>query len=101
MQVTLATDNILAQNAYQALAESSKPDEAALHAYYDAHKAEWETIKAKHILIRFKGSAVPLKTGQKDLSEEEALAKANDLRAKILAGGDFSKLAETESDDAG
>ena len=35
----------------------------------------------------FKGSPVGLKDGEKDLTDEEALAKAKDLRAKIVAGG--------------
>jgi parvulin-like peptidyl-prolyl isomerase len=53
------------------------------------------------ILIRFKGSPVPVKSGEKDLTEEEALAKAKDLREKIVKGGDFAALAKAESDDAG
>jgi parvulin-like peptidyl-prolyl isomerase len=52
-------------------------------------------------LIRFKGSSVPLKPGEKDLTDEEALAKAKDIRAKILAGADFATLAKAESDDTG
>jgi peptidyl-prolyl cis-trans isomerase C len=51
-------------------------------------------------LIRAKGSQVPLKPGAKELTEEEALAKANDLRKRILAGEDFAALAKAESDDA-
>ena len=101
MKVQLQIDQALAQNMYQQLAESTPMDDAALHAYYDQHKAEYEQVKARHILIRFAGSQVPLKPNQKDLTEEEALAKAKDLREKILAGADFKKLAETESDDAG
>jgi peptidyl-prolyl cis-trans isomerase C len=100
-QIALQAENILAQSAYQELAESSKPDDAAMHAYYDAHKQEYEQVKAKHILIRFQGSQVPLKPNQKDLTEAEALAKATDLRTKILAGEDFAKLAKAESDDTG
>jgi peptidyl-prolyl cis-trans isomerase C len=52
-------------------------------------------------LIRFKGSTVPLKPNEKDLTQEEALAKAQDLRKQILAGADFATLAKAESDDAG
>ncbi len=100
-EVALQTDRVLAQSLYDELLSTAKPDDAALHAYYDAHKAEWEQVKARHILIRFQGSRVPLKTGQKDLTDTEALARAVEIRAKILAGEDFSKLAETESDDAG
>ena len=91
---------VLAQSLYEELLQTVKPDDAALQAYYDAHKAEWEQVKARHILIRFQGSRVPLKPNQKDLTVAEALARAEEIRAKILAGGDFAKLAETESDDA-
>jgi parvulin-like peptidyl-prolyl isomerase len=35
------------------------------------------------------------------LSDDEALAKAKDIRAKLVAGGDFAELAKAESDDAG
>lgn len=100
-EIALRVDQALAQKLFQTFLETSKPDDAALHAYYDAHKNEWEQVKAKHILIRFKGSGVPLKDGQKDRTEEEALALANDLHAKILAGANFDELAKENSDDAG
>ncbi len=100
-EIALRIDQALAQKLFQTFLETSKPDDAELHAYYDAHKNEWEQVKAKHILIRFKGSSVPLKPGEKDRTEEEALALANDLRAKILAGASFDDLAKTNSDDAG
>ncbi len=100
-EVALQTNRVLAQNLYEQLLETAKPDDAALHAYYDAHKPDWEQVKARHILIRFQGSRVPLKAGQKDLTEVEALAIAQQIRARILAGEDFAKLAATESDDAG
>src|SRR5262249_3558374 len=100
-QIALATDQVLAQNLFQDLANSTPADDAALKAYYDQHKQEYDQVKARHILIRYKGSQVPLKPNQKDLTEEEALAKAKEIHDKIAAGGDFKKLAETESDDAG
>jgi len=100
-QLKLQSDQVLANLFFQDLGNSTKPDDAALHAYYDAHKAEWNEVKARHILIRMKGSQVPLKPGEKDLTDAEALAKAEDLRAKIIAGGDFSALAKAESDDTG
>ncbi|SRR5579883_472502 len=96
----LQLNQMLAQTVYQELGES-KADDAALKAYYDQHKGEYDEVKARHILIRFKGSQVPLKPGQKDLTEDEALAKAKDLHDKIVGGGNFAKLAEAESDDAG
>jgi peptidyl-prolyl cis-trans isomerase C len=99
-RLAMQEDQVLANAAYQELG-NSKPDAAAVQAYYNAHKSEWETVKGRHILIRFKGSQVPLKLNQKDLTEEEALAKAKDLRAKIQGGAKFADVAMAESDDTG
>ncbi|HVP00700.1 MAG TPA: peptidylprolyl isomerase [Bryobacteraceae bacterium] len=100
-QIMLSTDQLLANTMFRDIMENTKPDDAALHAYYDAHKADWEQVKARHILIRFQGSKMPLAEGKKDLTEAEALAKATELRAKIVAGADFATVAKEESDDKG
>jgi len=100
-QMAMRDDQLIAGLLYQQISKDAKPSPADLQAYYDGHKNEWETVSARHILIRFKGSPVALKEGQKDLTDEEALAKAKDLRAKIVAGGDFAALAKAESDDVG
>jgi len=98
--IIIQTDQVLAGNLAKELAEV-KPDDAAAHAFYDAHKSEYEQATASHILIRYKGSQVPLKANQKDLTEEEAFAKAQDIRKKLLDGGDFAAIAKAESDDSG
>src|SRR5690348_6951010 len=97
-RVTLQTDEVLANALYQML---GTPDDAALHAYYDAHKDQLSEVHARHILIRYKGSRVPMRPGEGDLTEEEALAKTKDLRAKIVAGAKFEDIAKAESDDTG
>ena len=80
----------------------AKGDDAALKVIYESKKADFDQVQARHILIRYKGSPVPVRTGEKDLTEEEALAKANDDPEKRLNGGeDFAKIAKEESDDAG
>ena len=94
-------DSALANTLARELSTAVKPDDAAAKAYYEQHKSDYETAAARHILIRFKGSQVPLKQDEKELTEEEALAKAQDLRKKILAGEDFAKLAASESSDTG
>jgi parvulin-like peptidyl-prolyl isomerase len=99
-QVLYQTYQTLANFTYLSMAKDATTDDAALHAYYDAHKADFEQLHARHILIRMKGSTIPVKPGEKDLSDEEALAKAQDLEKRIKAGEDFSKLAGAESDDA-
>jgi peptidyl-prolyl cis-trans isomerase C len=97
--IALQTDQVLAGVLARQISE--KPDEAALHAYFDQHKSEFERVKASHILIRFKGSGAPARPGQKDLTDEEALAKAQEIRKKLMGGADFAATAKAESDDAG
>jgi parvulin-like peptidyl-prolyl isomerase len=92
-------DSFLANTLAKRISDDTHFTELDLRSYYDSHKSEFEEAQGSHILIRFKGSSVPLKPGQKDLTDEEALAKAKDLRAKILAGADFATLAKAESDD--
>ncbi len=99
--IAIQTDNMLVSALAKQVSNEVKPDEAAMRAYYDQNKAKYEQTKASHILIRFKGSPVAVKTGQKDLTEEEALAKAQEIRKKLLAGGDFAAIAKAESDDTG
>jgi len=93
--------NILANMTYEEISKNAKLDEADVRKYYEAHKAEFEQVRARHILIRVQGSPSPVRPGQKDLTDAEALAKAQDLRKKILAGADFAQLAREESDDSG
>lgn len=96
-QTQFQSQNLLAGKAFAAL---TKVDDADIRAYYDAHRAEFEEVRARHILIRAKGSPVPVDPGQKELTEDEALAKAQDIRKKITDGADFADLARTESDDS-
>lgn len=99
--MSIQTDSVLANALAKKLSEDTHFTELDLRAYYDAHKNDFEQAKGGHILIRFKGSSVPLKPNEKDLTPEEALAKAQDLRKQILAGADFATLAKTNSDDTG
>ncbi len=98
--ISFQTDNLLANSLYRDITTKLKPDDAAMQAYYDQHKSDYEQVTASHILIRFKGSTVPLKPNQKDLTEEEALAKVQELRKRLVAGEDFAKMAAAESDDS-
>ena len=92
---------ILASQVNEDIKKNVKVDDAALKAYYEEHKPEYEKVRARHILIRMKGSPVPVKPGQQDLTDDEALAKTKELLAKIRGGADFADIAKTESDDTG
>ena len=101
MNLQIVTDQWLAQQVINKEVREKPVDDAVLRAYYDKNHLQFDQVKAKHILIRFKGSRVPLRPGQKDLSDEEALAKAQEIKKKVDAGADFAELAKTESDDTG
>jgi parvulin-like peptidyl-prolyl isomerase len=101
VQIAFQIDQMLAQMLFRDLQATVKVDDAAVQKYYDEHKNEYEEVKARHILVRFKDSRVPLREGQKELSDAEALAKAQELKKKLEAGGDFAALAKAESDDTG
>jgi parvulin-like peptidyl-prolyl isomerase len=99
-QIELQKDNLLANALFADMTANVKVDDATEHQYFEEHKSEYETVHSRHILIRMKGSPLTLRAGKQELTDEEALAKAQELRKKILAGGDFAALAKTESDDA-
>src|SRR5262249_4426904 len=98
-QLAFQADNLLAGILYRDLSTNLKPDEADVRKYYDGHPNEYERVKARHILIRVKGAPSP--AVKAELTEEEALAKAKALRARIVAGEDFGAIAKAESDDSG
>jgi peptidyl-prolyl cis-trans isomerase C len=99
-KVVLQAQQILAAAAFQEMTKNP-PSDADVQAFYKEHQKEWTEAKGRHILVRFVGSRVPARDGQKDLSDDEALAKAKALRAKIAGGAKFEDVAKAESDDVG
>jgi peptidyl-prolyl cis-trans isomerase C len=99
MQSLFQSSNMLAGLAYEQLGKDAAVDPTEIQKYYDAHRGEFERVKARHILIRAQGSPLAVRPGQKDLPEADALAKAIEIRKKIEGGADFAELARTESDD--
>jgi parvulin-like peptidyl-prolyl isomerase len=98
----LMTDNLVALemlNRIEAQEERAVTDDA-LRAYYNAHRSEYEQVRARHILIAFKGSPA-VQAGKRELTEEEARTKADRLRREIQGGADFASVARKESDDTG
>ncbi len=100
-QIKFQRENLLAQAMFEDLQSGVKVDDAAIATFYDLHKNEYESVKAKHILIRVKGAPMPGVEGKPELTDELALAKAQELRKKLVAGGDFAAIAKTDSDDTG
>jgi peptidyl-prolyl cis-trans isomerase C len=100
-EVTFQRENLLAQAMFLSLQETVKVDDAAVEKYYNDHKNEYEVLKARHILIRVKGAPMQAIPGKPELTDEEALAKAQEIRKRITGGEDFATVAKAESDDAG
>lgn len=100
-QLTFSHDNALAGAMFQNLQESASITDADILAYYNAHKSDYESIKARHILIRVQGAPMPAPAGKPELTDDQAKAKAEDIRKRIIGGEDFAKIAKDESDDTG
>jgi peptidyl-prolyl cis-trans isomerase C len=92
---------ILANQTNEELKSNIRVDDDLLKKYLADHETDYTKLKARHILIRMKGSPVGVRPGQQELTEEQALAKAKELVAKLKAGADFADLAMMESDDTG
>src|SRR5207237_2817387 len=79
------------------LAQAEVP-ESAITDYYELHKddrfTEPEQVRARHILVKVASDAG-------EPAKAAARKKAEDLLAKVRAGGDFAALARKNSDDPG
>jgi peptidyl-prolyl cis-trans isomerase C len=99
LQMEFQRDNMLAQAEFVNLQQQADVSDAQIQAYYDAHKSEYEVLKARHILIRVKGAPMPGAPGKPELTDAEAKAKAEAIRKRIVGGEDFATIAKAESDD--
>lgn len=69
--------------------------------YYDEHQDEFKKLKLSHIMVKF---ATPeeikkAKKGEKLMTEQQALAKAEEIKARLDKGEEFAKVADETSDD--
>ncbi|MDQ3280119.1 MAG: peptidyl-prolyl cis-trans isomerase [Acidobacteriota bacterium] len=99
-QLALMKENLIAQAQLQRVEKGITISDADLRKQYDAKKDQYEQVKARHILIAFKGSQAA-QPGKPELTEEQAKAKAEDIRKQIVGGASFDELAKKESDDTG
>jgi len=99
-QLGLMRENLVANAELQKIEKGITISDADLQKIYEQNKKEYETVKARHILIAFKGSPAA-QPGKTELSDEQAKAKAEELKKKIEAGASFEELAKKESDDKG
>ena len=70
-----------------------------LQKFYDANKDRYSQVKVKVIYVGFSSNPAAAPPGKKYLSEVEAKAKIEKLRAEIVAGADFVKMVKQHSED--
>lgn len=99
-QLSLMRENLVANAQLQKIEKGIVVTDEELMKKYEASKADYEQVKARHILVAFKGSPAA-QAGKPELTEEQAKAKAEDLRKQIVGGASFDELAKKESDDTG
>src|SRR5687768_13224453 len=78
-QLALMKENLIAQAQLKKIEKDIVITDEDLKKLYEADKKSYEQVKAKHILIAFKGSPAA-QAGKPELTEEQAKAKAEDLR---------------------
>src|SRR4051794_20553966 len=98
-QLNLMRENLVATAELKKIESSIAIGDADVQKAYADNAKQYEQVKARHILIAPKGS--PAAQAGKDLTDDQAKAKAEDLRKQIAAGGNFDELAKKESDDTG
>jgi peptidyl-prolyl cis-trans isomerase C len=100
-QLALMRENLVANAQLKKLEDDIKITDADLKKVYETNKGQYEQVKARHILIAFKGSPAA-QEGKPELTEEQAKTKAEALRTQIVAGkAKFEEVAQKESDDVG
>jgi peptidyl-prolyl cis-trans isomerase C len=96
-------DNLLASMVLQRLqTQSQVVADSEIKTYYDAHLPEMQQLRLSGIYVALSPPAKPgAKPGEtpKARTDDEARARALELRKKILAGADFAAVAKAESDD--
>jgi parvulin-like peptidyl-prolyl isomerase len=99
-QLELMRANLVANAQLSRMEKAITVPDADLQKLYNDKKNEYEQVTARHILVAFKGSPAA-QPGKPELTEEQAKAKAEDLRKQLVGGANFEELAKKESDDLG
>lgn len=95
-QVALMHANAAAGYALQKLV--GEPTETELRASYDKEKASSGEKQVRHLLVSCGDSPIPPRSGGQ-VPCEQALAKAEQIRAAIHSRDDFERAARAMSDD--
>lgn len=96
--LNLMKENLVANAQLNRLEKTITLTDADLQKVYEAKKKEFEQVNARHVLIAFKGSPAA-QASKKELTEDEAKAKAEEVKTKLVAGAKWEDVAKADSDD--
>jgi hypothetical protein len=95
-QLALDKSNIMAGYALRKMVGT--PTEAEVRSEYAKSKENFAAASLSHILIAYKGGAVPARAGEAP-TPQAAMDKAKRIVARLRGGENFGAVAMVESDD--
>jgi len=87
-QLALDRTQILSNAEYQRLDEQAKPTEEEVAQYYNSHLPDYDFVTLHRIFVWKKKPGGNVN----GFSDQEAVAKAKEIRQALIAGGDAKKL---------
>ncbi|OAX53468.1 peptidylprolyl isomerase [Xanthomonas graminis] len=96
-QLRRTADTILVEAAMADLASRARIDEAQVQRQFQAHPGDYDEYHLSHLFVALHPQS-DARRGH-DLSEAQALQRAEALKRQLDAGADFATLAMRESDD--
>ncbi len=102
LDMKISKESILSAAASRELEKEFAVTQEEAQKFLDEHVSQFEEVRARRIVIR-STSSIPYDTGahvDKPLSDQEAKAKAEGLRKKLVEGEDFEELAAKFSQDS-
>jgi len=100
LKLRLQRNQLLAAELMERITAQSGVTEETIHAYFEALQLDFQVVKARHILVSFAGSLIRTRSGDREVSEAEALNSATLIRQESLNGADFAEVAKRTSDDS-
>ena len=98
-ELQLTRDQILTRAYLNKMASTSAGPTEDPQQYYTAHPQEFDRAKLSGIFVGVNPPGTPASAASSNRTEEQARQKADDIEKKLKAGGEFSTLARTESDN--
>ncbi len=98
-RLAYARMNVLMQGLLDEKANASPPADE-LEKYYKVRGRDFAEAHVKVLYVSFVAGDQAAAGGKKALTEAEARAKIDNLRKQVIAGGDFVKIIQGNSDDA-